>query len=39
MSFNNGIYPLLSDTSITALVVFLLYRIVMKLIEKIPQSQ
>ncbi|MBA7706168.1 hypothetical protein ES703_115015 [subsurface metagenome] len=37
MSFNNEIPQLLSDTGITALVVFLMYRIIMRLLEKIPQ--
>ena len=36
MSLNNELPQLLTDTGITALVVFLMYRIIMKLLEKIP---
>lgn len=36
MSFNNELPQLLTDTGITALVVFLMYRIIVKLLEKIP---
>lgn len=37
MSFNNDLPQLLTDTGITALVVLLMYRIIVKLLEKIPQ--
>jgi len=36
MSLNNELPQLLTDTGITALVVFLMYRIIVKLLEKIP---
>jgi len=38
MSYNNEIPQLLSDTGITALVVFLMYRIIIKLIDRIPKA-
>ncbi|MBA7553687.1 hypothetical protein ES705_46283 [subsurface metagenome] len=38
MSFNNEIPQLLTDTGITALVVLLMYRIIVKLMEKIPNQ-
>jgi hypothetical protein len=38
MSFNNEIPQLLTDTGITALVVLLMYRIIVKLMEKIPSQ-
>jgi len=37
MSFNNGLPQLVSDTGITALVVYVMYKIILKLLEKIPQ--
>jgi hypothetical protein len=38
MSYTNDIPGLLSDTGITALVVLLMYRIIIKLMEKIPSQ-
>ncbi|MBA7549390.1 hypothetical protein ES705_41870 [subsurface metagenome] len=38
MSYTNEIPQLLSDTGITVLVVYLMYRIILKLMEKIPPT-
>ena len=38
MSFKNDVPQLLSDTGITAFVVLLMYRIIVKLLEKIPNQ-
>ncbi len=39
MSFNNELPELLTNAGLTGLVVFLIYRIILKLIEKIPKCQ
>ncbi len=39
MLLENGLPQLLSDTSITALVVFVMYRIIIKLVDRIPVVQ
>ncbi|MBA7551419.1 hypothetical protein ES705_43959 [subsurface metagenome] len=38
MNLQNDIPQLLTDTGITALVVLLMYRIIVKLMEKIPNQ-
>ena len=38
MNYTNEIPQLLSDTGITAFVVLLMYRIIVKLLEKIPSQ-
>ena len=36
MSYNNELPQLLTDTGITGLIIFVMYRIIVKLLEKIP---
>ncbi len=38
MSLKNEVPQLLTDTGITALVILLMYRIIVKLMEKIPNQ-
>ena len=37
MLLNNGLPQLITDTGITGLIIIVLYKIIVKLLEKIPQ--